>query len=115
MADSIFDAPPSPQVFSRGTAMLGTREFMRLGKINDKITVSGVDVRADDIVLADENGAVVVQERRLEDVIESCEYGAKHDKMVLEAVKSGMTMKVALRHAKTVLGPPVERIGPHRP
>lgn len=104
------------QVFSRGTAMLGTRQFMRLAKINDRISISGVDIHAGDIVLADEHGAVVVRRKRLQEVIDLCEYGAKHDKMVMEAINKGATMREATQHARMELGPhPLEIVGPHEP
>ncbi|ROV88909.1 hypothetical protein VSDG_08934 [Cytospora chrysosperma] len=103
-------------VFSRGTAMLGTRQFMRLAKINDRISISGVDIHAGDIVLADEHGAVVVRRKRLQEVIDLCEYGAKHDKMVMEAINKGATMREATQHARMELGPhPLEIVGPHEP
>ncbi|ROW10418.1 hypothetical protein VMCG_01805 [Cytospora schulzeri] len=101
-------------IFSRGTAALGTREHMRLAKANETITIGGVDVRSDDMLLADENGVVVIRYGRIQEVLESCEYGVRHDKAARQAISSGSTMKEALRHARYVSGLPVERIGPLR-
>lgn len=88
---------------------------MRLGKVGEKITISGVDVHNNDIVLADENGVVVVLERQLKEVIASCEYGVKYNRIVREAIDSGSSADVAIRHADKILGKdPQERISPFR-
>lgn len=77
---------------------------MRLGKVREKITIGGMDVHNNDLLLADENGVVVVLEQKLKLVIAACEYGVKHNKMVRQAIESGATTDEAFLHARTILG-----------
>lgn len=88
---------------------------MRLAKVGESIKIGGVEVHNDDVVLADEEGVVVVRERRLADVIKACEFGVKYNKVVRQAVESGATAATAFRHADTLLGKDThEKIGPSR-
>ncbi|ROW13722.1 hypothetical protein VPNG_04601 [Cytospora leucostoma] len=101
-------------VLSRGIAALGPREYMRLGSVNETLAIGGLKVDPDDILLADDDGVVVVRQQELSQVIESCEYGVKHDEVVLQAIAEGSTMKEAWRKAYDLLGPPVEYARPFR-
>ncbi|KAK7734688.1 hypothetical protein SLS53_007792 [Cytospora paraplurivora] len=101
-------------VLSRGIAALGPREYMRLGSANHMIVIGGQRVDPDDVLIADDDGVVVVRQQDLSEVIESCEYGVKHDEVVLQAIAEGATMKEAWRRAYDLLGPPLEHARPFR-
>ena len=83
-------------MLSRGTAALGPKMFMRLGKVNEKITISGVVVYKDDILLADENGVVVVRPQQLVEVLELCKDVVEQSRVMLKEIYSGKAMQHAL-------------------
>ncbi|KUI58989.1 hypothetical protein VP1G_06231 [Cytospora mali] len=95
-------------VLSRGVAALGTKQFMRLGKVNELITINGVMVRPDDVVLADAHGAVVVRQQRLEKVIEMCELRVQQKKLVRKDIENRKTMGDAIEHVKRKFGDPYD-------
>ena len=80
------------QVFARGHSILGQANFTRPGEINQPITIGAhpstvdsynnlfpsVTVRARDIIVADEDGVVVIKPEHVEQVLEAC----KHNKEV---------------------------------
>lgn len=87
---------------------------MRLGGANHVIAIGGNRVHPDDVLLADDDGVVVVRQEELSGVIESCEYGVKHDEVVMQAIAEGATMKEAWKRAYDLLGPPTEYARPFR-
>ena len=57
-------------VWSKHVSALGTVKE-RLGTVNDAITIAGVQVEPGDIVVADDDGVVIVQRERAQEVLEA--------------------------------------------
>jgi 4-hydroxy-4-methyl-2-oxoglutarate aldolase len=59
-------------VFSRGISPITTRGLALAGEINTSVTCGGVTVNPGDIILADDNGILVVPPEMAAEVIERC-------------------------------------------
>ena len=57
-------------VWSKHVSALGTVKE-RLGTVNDSITIAGIQVEPGDIVVADDDGVVIVQRERAQEVLEA--------------------------------------------
>lgn len=86
---------PTRQLFYRGTAPLGPRQYMRLAKVNEPIHIGGTDIFADNIILADEDGVVVVHPRLIAEVLSACDKAAKRQAVLRRAIDEGKSMEVA--------------------
>lgn len=76
----------------RGVAALSINQMMRIGKVGEPISIGGVDIHANDIVLCDEHGSVVVRRHHWPDILEMCETIVKQNKKAWELIRSGKPM-----------------------
>jgi 4-hydroxy-4-methyl-2-oxoglutarate aldolase len=66
-------------VFSRGISPITTKSPGISGEINTTIQCGGVSVSPGDIILADDNGVVVIPPDQVADVVERCEPRARRE------------------------------------
>ncbi len=73
--------------------------FMKSGKnrvtkrlVNEKITISGVEIYPNDLMVADENGCVCVPQKLINEVLVRAEQVEKTEKAIKKAILNGMTL-----------------------
>jgi regulator of RNase E activity RraA len=82
-------------IFTKGTYMVTGKDRVFVDAINIPVSVSGVQVKAGDIILGDETGVLVVPMERVEEVLKTSQEIAQKEAVIEEAVKNGSTLKEA--------------------
>jgi len=79
--------------------MFSSHVFMRSGKnritkrtVGEKITISGIDISPNDLIVADENGCLCVPKILISEVINRAEKVEKTEQRIKEAILEGMTL-----------------------
>lgn len=76
-------------VFSRGISPITTRSLAMDGEINTVVQCGGVSVSPGDIILADDNGVLVLQPDKIEELVEHCEPIAQREPTTRKRLHSG--------------------------
>jgi len=76
-------------VFSRGVSPITTRGLAMSGEINTTVACGGVSVAPGDIILADDNGILVVPPAMVADVIERCGPRVDREAMIRRRLLAG--------------------------
>ena len=97
-------------LFSRGLA-IGSCTKERFGHINEPLIFAGVAVRPGDVVVADVDGIVIIEQERAETVLQAAENRRSREQHLIEQLQSGKTTLELLglprlreRQAETVHG-----------
>ncbi|MCG8642982.1 MAG: hypothetical protein MI862_24875, partial [Desulfobacterales bacterium] len=77
-------------VFSRGFAITGTVKNT-LGKVNHPILFGGIQVKPGDLILGDDDGMVVVEQSRIEEVYEKACSRVEKEVEKAKVLKSGVS------------------------
>lgn len=77
-------------VFSRGLA-IGSCTKERAGKLGMPIQFGGTTVRAGDLILGDEDGLVVIEQERLDDVYDTAVTRRKRESEIISQLREGRT------------------------
>lgn len=76
-------------VFCRGISPITTRSTALSGEINTNIQCGGVSVSPGDIILADDNGVLVIPPHLVEEVVEKCEPRAQREPLGRKRLQDG--------------------------
>lgn len=76
-------------VFSRGISPITTRSLAQFGEINTVVQCGGVTVAPGDIILADDNGVLVLQPDQIAELVEHCEPIAQREPTTRQRLSSG--------------------------
>ncbi len=76
-------------VFSRGVSPITTRSLAMSGEINTTIQCGGVSVSPGDIILADDNGILVINPDQVQMLVEHCEPIAQQEPIKRQRLQSG--------------------------
>ena len=79
-------------VFSRGVSPITTRSIAPAGEINGLIQCGGVPVAPGDIVLADDNGVLVLPPDRIAEIIDSCEARVRREDVLRRELRAGRSL-----------------------
>lgn len=79
-------------VFSRGVSPITTRAPAQAGEINGVIQCGGVPISPGDIILADDNGVLVLPPDRIADIIESCEARVRREEFLRRELRAGASL-----------------------
>jgi len=82
-------------IFTRGTYMVTGKERVYLDAVNIPVSICGVQVKPGDIVMADENGALVIPLEFAEEVLESAKEIAKKEAIIEQYINKGIPLKEA--------------------
>jgi 4-hydroxy-4-methyl-2-oxoglutarate aldolase len=82
-------------IFTKGSYMVTGKDRVYIDAINVPVSISGVQVKAGDIILGDETGVIVVPLERAEEVLEVAQEIAEKEMLMEEAIKNGATLKEA--------------------
>ena len=76
-------------VFSRGVSPITTRSLAQFGEINTVVQCGGVTVSPGDIVLADDNGVLVLPPHQVAELVEHCEPIAQREPTTRQRLRAG--------------------------
>jgi len=80
---------------------MGAGRFTRVSLINEPIEFDGVTICSGDVVVADQDGVVVVAVKDVERVAAACKVGVAQDEKCREAIKRGSSIKEAFAKFRT--------------
>ena len=86
-------------MFSKGTFMMTGKDRVQLDAVNVPVTLGGVQVCPDDLLLGDDSGVVLIPAGRAEEVLRVTKEIAEKEIAIEEAVRSGSSLREA--RAKT--------------
>jgi 4-hydroxy-4-methyl-2-oxoglutarate aldolase len=90
-------------VFAKGVAPITTRaQPVPVGEINTVIQCGGVSVSPGDIILADDNGILVIPQDKVAEVVERCEPRAKRESETRRRILAGEALADVSGAAKRV-------------
>jgi 4-hydroxy-4-methyl-2-oxoglutarate aldolase len=79
-------------VFSRGISPITTRSLAMDGEINTVVQCGGVSVAPGDIILADDNGILVLQPDQVAEFVEHCEPIAQREPETRKRLRAGESL-----------------------
>jgi 4-hydroxy-4-methyl-2-oxoglutarate aldolase len=82
-------------LFSRGRFMRTGKDRVRLAAVGEAVTIAGVRIAPGDIICADADGAVSVQESKALQVAEIAEQIERVESDIVSAVQAGSTLRQA--------------------
>lgn len=82
-------------IFTKGYYMVTGKERVYLDAVNIPVSICGVQVKPGDIVMADENGALVIPLEFAKEVLEAAREIAKKEAIIEQYINKGMSLKEA--------------------
>ncbi len=79
-------------VYARGTVPITARGRIMQESFNEVVRIGDVQVRPDDIVVADINGVVIIPVEKLDEVLEASEVILQQETAMVEELKKGTPM-----------------------
>lgn len=86
-------------IFSKGYYMVTGKDRVQVDGVNIPVSISGVQVKPNDIILADDSGGIVVPHEKASDVLQiACEIQEK-ERLIEQKIMSGMSLQEAREKA----------------
>ena len=82
-------------VFAKGTVLFGPGDVIRPVAANEPVVCGGVDVRPGDVIVADEDGVIVVPQEALVDVSRAVDELLTKEADVRRKIENGETLASA--------------------
>ncbi|HYF82428.1 MAG TPA: RraA family protein [Clostridia bacterium] len=82
-------------IFTKGTYMVTGKDRVYVDAVNVPVSISGVQVKAGDIIIGDETGVLVVPMERAGEVLKVSQEIAQKEAFIEEAIKNGSTLRDA--------------------
>lgn len=82
-------------IFSKGSYMVTGKDRVEVDGVNVPVSVSGVQVKSGDIIMCDDNGAVVVPLEKAQEVLEAAELIDEKEQFIVREVLDGVPLKEA--------------------
>ncbi len=82
-------------MFSRGRFMLTGKDRVACAEVGGTVSIGGINVRQDDIIVADGNGVVVVPKERAAEVAEIAQEIDAIEAEIIRDIQSGSTLREA--------------------
>lgn len=87
-------------IYSKGKYMVTGKERVEVDAVNVPVSVSGVQVRPGDVILADESGALCIPAEKAEEILAIAKHIEEVEQQIIAEVRKGST----LRDARKKLG-----------
>lgn len=82
-------------IYTKGCYMVTGKDRVEVDSINMPVTVSGVQVRPNDLIMCDDNGAVCIPASRAEEILNIAVEIETKEQSILEMLKQGKTLAEA--------------------
>ncbi len=82
-------------IYSKGKYMVTGKERVEVDQVNVPVSISGIQVRPNDIILADESGAVCIPQEKAEEILAIAKSIEETEQKIIAEVKAGSTLKDA--------------------
>jgi len=82
-------------VFSRGRFMMTGKDRVQLAGLNEPVSIAGILVKPGDIIVADDNGVLVVPLEKAEEILQAAMEINEKEGKILEEVKRGIPLAEA--------------------
>ncbi|MBR2067636.1 MAG: RraA family protein [Solobacterium sp.] len=82
-------------IYTKGTYMVTGKDRVFVDRINEPVTIAGIQVCPGDLICGDNTGVVVVPRIRAEEVLQVALEIEKVESQIVEKVKAGMSLKEA--------------------
>lgn len=82
-------------IFTKGCYMVTGKDRVEVDSVGKPVSISGVQVKSGDIILADDSGALVVPWEKAADVLKVAQEIAVKEEAIEKAVLSGKTLREA--------------------
>ena len=82
-------------IFSKSVYMVTGKDRVEVDSVNTKVSVSGIQVKPNDIILGDDTGVVVIPWERLDEVLHVSEEIFEKESQIEEKVRQGITLRDA--------------------
>lgn len=79
-------------IYSKGVYMRTGKDRVKLSKINEKIRISNIDIFANDIIVADSNGVLVIPNHMAMEVYMKAKEINDIELKIVESIKEGMSL-----------------------
>jgi regulator of RNase E activity RraA len=99
-------------VFSRGVSPITTRSLAMAGEINTVVQCGGVSVAPGDIILADDNGVLVLKPEQVAALVEHCEPIAQREPTTRQRLRAGESL-ADMSNAHTKIAAALEKQAAH--
>jgi 4-hydroxy-4-methyl-2-oxoglutarate aldolase len=87
-------------MFSRGHFMVTGKDRVMVQSVNQTVSISNVQVRPGDLIMADETGVLVIPRNRAEEVLAVAKQIDDAEKLILEDFEKGLTLGEARKKHK---------------
>lgn len=82
-------------IYTKGKYMVTGKERVTVDKVNVAVSISGVQVRPNDIILGDDSGVVCIPKERAYEVLEIAKHIEEVEQSIILEVKNGSKLKDA--------------------
>ncbi len=82
-------------IYTKGKYMVTGKERVTVDGVNVPVSISGVQVRPGDIILADDSGALVIPQEKAEDILLLAQHIEDVEQKIIAEVKNGSSLKAA--------------------
>ncbi len=82
-------------IYTKGKYMVTGKERVTVDKVNVAVSISGVQVRPNDIILGDDSGVVCIPKERAYEVLEIAKHIEEVEQSIILEVKNGSKLKEA--------------------
>lgn len=84
-------------IYTKGTYMVTGKDRVFVDKINEPVSISGVQVNPGDLIVGDNTGVLVVPRTKAEEVLKIALEIEETEQKIVEKIKSGVPLKEARR------------------
>ena len=82
-------------IYTKGKYMVTGKDRVMVDAVNTTVSISGVQVRPGDIILADESGAVCIPKEKAEEILQIAKHIEEVEQQILAEVEKGSSLKEA--------------------
>ena len=82
-------------IYTKGTYMVTGKDRVYVDRVNDTVSIAGVQVNPGDLIVGDNTGVVAVPFSKAEEVLKVAQGIEQVEQMIVSKVKSGMKLKDA--------------------
>ncbi len=82
-------------IYTKGKYMVTGKERVTVDKVNVAVSISGIQVRPNDIILGDDSGVVCIPKERAYEVLEIAKHIEEVEQSIILEVKNGSKLKEA--------------------